>query len=117
LEPDRLGRAHDRQAPPARRRPYARAVLIVKARRGGRDAGGRRDGRAGSGGSPQRWPQEFRDGKDCAFLLSFEDDREAGGYPLGFHHWPLDRRNAWFAGFNQGFHDRLRFTKKVLGDE
>jgi hypothetical protein len=65
----------------------------------------------------QRWPQEFRDGKDCAFVRSFEGDREAGGYPLGFHRWPLERRNAWIAGFHQGFHDRLRLTKKVLGDE
>jgi hypothetical protein len=23
-----------------------------------------------------------------------------GGYPLGFHNWPLDKRNAYFAAFN-----------------
>jgi hypothetical protein len=55
-----------------------------------------------------RWPDEFRDGARCAFLQRYDGDRERGGYPLGFHCWPLDQRNAWFAGFNVGFHDRLR---------
>jgi hypothetical protein len=64
----------------------------------------------------QRWPEEFRDGKRCGFLRSFDGEREAGGYPRGFHHWPLERRNAWYAGFNLGFHDRLRLAKEVLGD-
>ena len=36
------------------------------------------------------------------------DRREPGGYPLGFHQWPLDRRNAWFAGFNVGHIQRGR---------
>ncbi len=61
----------------------------------------------------RRWPDEFRDGARCAFLLRFDGDRETGGYPRGFHHWPLDRRNAWFAGFNVGFHDRLRLAQEV----
>jgi hypothetical protein len=60
-----------------------------------------------------RWPAEVRDGARCGFLLSFDGDRERGGYPGGFHHWPLDRRNAWFAGFNVGFHDRLRLAQEV----
>ena len=56
----------------------------------------------------ERWPTEYRDGARGAFLLRFEGDREPGGYPRGFHRWPLDRRNTWFAGFNRGYHDRLR---------
>ena len=36
------------------------------------------------------------------------DRREPGGYPLGFHQWPFDRRNAWFAGFNVGHIQRGR---------
>ena len=48
----------------------------------------------------QRWPTEFRDGARGAFLMRFDGQREPGGYPLGFHGWPLERRNAWFAGFN-----------------
>jgi hypothetical protein len=56
----------------------------------------------------EAWPHEFRDGARCGFLRKFDGDREAGGYPLGFHQWPLDRRNAWFAGFNRGLIDRLR---------
>jgi hypothetical protein len=58
-------------------------------------------------GLSQRWPEEYRDGARCAFLRRFDGAREKGGYPLGFHHWSLERRNAWFAGFNCGFHDRL----------
>jgi len=61
-----------------------------------------------------RWPDEFRDGARCAFLREYPGDREAGGYPRGFHQWPLERRNAWFAGFNVGFHDRLHLSRKVV---
>jgi hypothetical protein len=60
----------------------------------------------------QRWPSEYRDGARCAFLQTYPGPRDAGGYPKGFHCWPLDRRNAWFAGFNVGFHDRLRLVRK-----
>ncbi len=54
------------------------------------------------------WPEAFRDGARCAFLMTFPGDREPGGYPRGFHRWPLDKRNAWLAGFDLGFHGRLR---------
>lgn len=63
-----------------------------------------------------RWPDEFRDGARCAFLLTFEGPRESGGYPRGFHAWPPDRRNAWFAGFNVGFQDRLHYAKEGRSD-
>jgi hypothetical protein len=59
-----------------------------------------------------RWPDDFRDGARCGFLLRFDGEREEGGYPRGFHLWPLERRNAWFAGFNVGFHDRLRLARE-----
>jgi hypothetical protein len=59
----------------------------------------------------EQWPDEYRDGARCAFLRRFEGDREEGGYPRGFHEWPLERRNAWFAGFNRGFHDRLGLAR------
>ena len=59
----------------------------------------------------QRWPAEFRDGARCALLMRFDGERERGGYPLGFHGWPLERRNVWWAGFNRGFHDRLRLMQ------
>ena len=59
------------------------------------------------------WPAEFNDSARCAFLQHYHGDREKGGYPLGFHGWPLDRRNAWFAGFNVGFHDRLQLAREV----
>lgn len=55
-----------------------------------------------------RWPNEFRDGARCAFLGECPGQREPGGYPKGFHQWPPDRRDAWFAGFNVGVCDRWR---------
>jgi hypothetical protein len=54
------------------------------------------------------WPDEFRDGARCGFLQRYDGKRELGGYPLGFHHWPLDRRNAWYAGFSRGWCDRRK---------
>jgi hypothetical protein len=60
-----------------------------------------------------RWPDEFRDGARCGFLQRYDGDREAGGYPREFHRWPLDRRNVWMAGFNVGFHDRLRLAREM----
>ena len=55
-----------------------------------------------------RWPNEFRDGARCAFMGEYPGERERGGYPKGFHQWPLERRDAWFAGFNVGVCDRWR---------
>jgi hypothetical protein len=58
-----------------------------------------------------KWPSEFRDGARCGFLQLHEGPRDPGGYPPGFNNWQLERRNAWFAGFNVGFHDRSRLSK------
>jgi hypothetical protein len=59
------------------------------------------------------WPAEFDDGARCGFLGRLESPREPGGYPLGFHGWPLARRNAWFAGFNKGNCDRTILQKEM----
>jgi hypothetical protein len=53
-----------------------------------------------------RWPDEFRDGARCGLLREFPGDRECGGYLRGFHQWPLERRNSWYAGFTLGCHQR-----------
>jgi hypothetical protein len=58
-----------------------------------------------------RWQAEFDDGAKCAFTREFLGERESGGYPVGFHRWLLERRNAWFAGFSIGFHMRLQDEK------
>jgi hypothetical protein len=58
-----------------------------------------------------KWPAEFCKGARCGFLHQEEGSRRPGSYPPGFVHWQPERRNAWFAGFNVGFHDRLRFSK------
>ena len=44
----------------------------------------------------KQWPAEFDDGVRSL----------PGGYPKGFHAWPLARRNVWFAGFNIGHFER-----------
>jgi hypothetical protein len=54
------------------------------------------------------FPREFADGESMGAGWVLEGDREKGGYPLGFHDWPLERRNAWFAGFNLGYGQRER---------
>jgi hypothetical protein len=54
------------------------------------------------------WPDAFRDGERCAFHQRTDGESEEGGYPRGFHRWPLEQRNAWFCGFNLGFVERQR---------
>lgn len=46
------------------------------------------------------WPAEFNDGLVCALGKRPPGPRDPGGYPLGFHDWPIERRNAWWAGSN-----------------
>jgi hypothetical protein len=45
----------------------------------------------------KQWPAEFDDGARCGFSWKFDGQREQGGYPKGFHEWPIERRNAWYA--------------------
>jgi hypothetical protein len=56
------------------------------------------------------WPAEFADGLRCGILGDPDETppRERGGYPQGFHGWPLEKRNAWFAGFNFGYSERKK---------
>jgi len=54
------------------------------------------------------FPREFGDGEGMGAGWEPDGEREKGGYPLGFHDWPLERRNAWFAGFNLGHARRKR---------
>jgi hypothetical protein len=51
----------------------------------------------------ERWPAEFSDGARRAYSGD-------GLYPTGFVAWPLDKRNAWFAGFNVGYRDRQKIA-------
>jgi hypothetical protein len=60
------------------------------------------------------WPGEFADGERCAFHAKFEGKRERGGYPVGFHAWPLERRNAWYCGFNYGLLERQRALMELV---
>jgi hypothetical protein len=45
------------------------------------------------------WPEAFAEGRKRGL-------RNSRAYPEGFGLWPLDKRNAWFAGFNIGFIQR-----------
>jgi hypothetical protein len=47
------------------------------------------------------YPDEFADGAKRAFTGDHL-------YPPGFAAWLLERRNAWFAGFNVGYCDLTR---------
>ena len=54
------------------------------------------------------YPSEFNDGVAVGLGNNLTGSREPGDYLSGFHGWPLDRRNAWFAGFNFSYSRRLR---------
>jgi hypothetical protein len=58
-----------------------------------------------------KYPSEFDDGARCGATLTYPGKREPGGYPKGFHGWALDRRNAWFGGFNAGYAKRNQETR------
>jgi hypothetical protein len=59
------------------------------------------------------WPQAFRDGVRSGLgLIEQSEQREPGNYPKGFHGWPLEKRNAWFAGYNVGRVKRLKLEEE-----
>jgi hypothetical protein len=60
----------------------------------------------------KQWQAEFDDGARCGFLQKCEGVRQPGGYPKGFHEWPLARRNAWFAGFNNGAIEKQKLVEQ-----
>jgi len=49
----------------------------------------------------KRYPLEFESG----YLQGFTGE-DATAYPDGFHSWALERRNAFFAGWNLGYVER-----------
>jgi hypothetical protein len=61
-----------------------------------------------------RWPDEFRFGYHFGFCGKADPPCDRAGYPAGFHSWPLDRRNAWWCGWNQG---RLAVKKAAARDD
>jgi hypothetical protein len=50
----------------------------------------------------RRFPQEFEHGYRSGFTGALQTPCDAAGYPIGFHTWPLDRKNTWYAGWNLG---------------
>jgi hypothetical protein len=67
----------------------------------------------------KRWrsayPDEFDDGFGIGLFGKAESGRDPGGgeYPLGFHEWSVNRRNAWFSGSNLGYVRRLRIDSET----
>ena len=51
-------------------------------------------------------PEVYRDGELAGLGKLPPRPRERGGYPRGFHDGPLNKRNAWLAAFNVGYHAR-----------
>jgi hypothetical protein len=73
--------------------------------------------RASQYGDDESVLAEFRldaldDGAQCAFTKTYPGPREPGGYPKGFYDWPLEKRDAWFAGFNLGLIDLARLQEE-----
>jgi hypothetical protein len=62
------------------------------------------------------WPDEFEAGFRYGYAQEFPGKREDGCYPRGFSAWPEDRRNAWWAGCNQGWGE-LAASKREAGCE
>lgn len=58
------------------------------------------------------WPQEFRLGYRFGILGKADQPCDTAGYPLGLRAWPLGRKNAWWAGWNQGRNTRNRLREK-----
>jgi hypothetical protein len=56
----------------------------------------------------QRWPAEYEAGFAAGLGEKSEGPLDRGGYPVGFHTWALDRRNAWWAGSTIGLVIRSR---------
>ncbi len=58
------------------------------------------------------YPALFDDGARMGFRRQPDPGpREPGWYPLGFPQLPLDARNAWFAGWNEGRIERDRLKR------
>jgi hypothetical protein len=55
-----------------------------------------------------RFPDEYDAGARAGFTKS-------RFYPSGFHSWPLERRDAFFAGYNAGRCDRLSMNGSING--
>jgi hypothetical protein len=83
--------------------------------------GGRRRARAGrpqlTAAERERlrraYPGTFNNAARLAFMRQFPLDANRDGYPRDFRRWPRAKRAAWLAGFDLGFHDRLRFGAEL----
>jgi hypothetical protein len=68
----------------------------------------------------KRWravyPEEFDDGFQIGFFGKARSTRDpaGGGYPLGFHGWSENRKNAWFSGSNLGYIKRPRVDIEIV---
>jgi len=54
-----------------------------------------------------KYEDEFHDGWRCgARGVPTDTPREDGGYPKGFNQWNLERKNAWFCGWQVGIKEK-----------
>lgn len=42
-----------------------------------------------------KWPEVFCDGFAWGIGLTLPIPRDAGGFPVGYHEWPADKKRAW----------------------
>ena len=49
-----------------------------------------------------KYPAEFRHGYLSGYTGEPQPPCDSAGYMVGHHTWPLERKNAWFSGWNLG---------------
>jgi len=59
----------------------------------------------------ERYPDEFKHGFLSGLTGKPQQPCDAAGYPVGFHTWPLERRNAWYAARNAGNVERASHAR------
>jgi hypothetical protein len=50
------------------------------------------------------WPEAFCDGYAWGIGLTLPIPRDAGGFPIGYHTWPADKKRAWDWGLKDALH-------------
>jgi hypothetical protein len=58
-------------------------------------------------------PNIFEAGARAGFSLAFDRDADGDGYPGRFKKWSAQKRDSWVAGFDYGFHARMRLADEL----
>ncbi len=50
------------------------------------------------------WPEAFCDGYAWGCGLTLPHPCDVGGFPVGYHTWPADKKRAWDWGLKDALH-------------